>query len=212
MTAAPDSVWTWGLAEFRDRTASAAPTPGGGSAAMVSATIGIGLVLMALRVTARKADNADALTPLIDSGDRLMRELGDHADADIAVFQAYMEALSRPRGTDEEKAARRAGLAEAAAAATEIPLNAAQIALEALDLAHQAAHACGRQILSDVAAGAALLQGALTAVLYNVDINLPSIGDPEREADYRTSRNHLQKAGNEAHRRVMAAVSSRTPG
>ena len=28
-----DSIWNWGLADFRDRTASGDPTPGGGSAA-----------------------------------------------------------------------------------------------------------------------------------------------------------------------------------
>ncbi|NNG06077.1 MAG: cyclodeaminase/cyclohydrolase family protein, partial [Inquilinus sp.] len=110
------SLWDWGLAEFRDRTASDAPIPGGGSAAMVSAAIGLGLVLMALRVTARKASDKTALTPLIDGGDRLLAELSAHADADIAVFDAYMKALKLPRGSEAEKAARRAAIADAAAA------------------------------------------------------------------------------------------------
>ena len=53
------SLWDLGLAELRRQTASDSPTPGGGSTAMVSAALGMGLVLMALRVSARKLDDHD---------------------------------------------------------------------------------------------------------------------------------------------------------
>lgn len=189
------SVWSMGLAEFRDRTASDAATPGGGSAAMVSASIGLGLVLMALRVTARKAtDQAHAFATLVGSGERVMADLSDHADADIAAFEGYMAALGLPKGTDEEKAARRAALAEAAAVATEVPLNAAQSALEGLDLARQSVSVVSGHIVSDVGAGALLLHAAAQATLLNVDINLPSVKDETAKADYATSRAHLASA------------------
>lgn len=205
-----DSLWGWGLAEFRDRTASADPTPGGGSAAMVAASIGLGLVLMALRVTARRAD-ADplALAPLIDAGERRLAELSQHADADIAVFEGYMAALRRPRATEEEKAARRQALAQATVAATEIPLNAAQSVVEALDLARQAAQLAHSGIVSDVGAGAALLCGAVTAVLYSVDINLKSMADAHAAADYLASRTHLQQAAEKRHATIVATVAAR---
>jgi formiminotetrahydrofolate cyclodeaminase len=203
------SVWDWRLGEFRDRTASDAPTPGGGSAAMVSATIGLGLVLMALRVTARRPETGDALMPLIESGERRIAELSGHADADIAVFEAYMQALRMPRGTDAEKAARREALAQATIAATEVPLNAAQSALEGLDLACQAVHVAHANIVSDVAAGAALLHGAVTAVLYSVDINLKSIADAAVAEDYARSRAHLQEAAGRRHASITAAIAKR---
>ena len=206
---ADDSVWTWGLSEFRDRTASDAPTPGGGSASMVAAAVGMGLVLMALKVSARRPDAAEGLAPMIDSGEGLLRELTEHADADIAVFEVYMAALKLPRGSDEEKEVRRAALADAAMAATETPLNAAQSTLECLDLARQAAHAAHTNIVSDVAAGAALLHGALTGVLYNVDINLKSIKDAAASADYRISRNHLREAAAGRHRDIVATIGER---
>ena len=204
-----DSIWNCGLAEFRDRTASADPTPGGGSAAMVSAAIGMGLVLMALRVTEGKAEDREALAPLIEGGDRLLAELSQHADADIAVFEAYMAALKLPRGTEEEKTARRAALADAAIAATEVPLNAAQSVLESLDLARQAAAVSDRGILSDVAAGAALLNGAATAVLYNVDINLKSVKDPDTAAEFEKSRKHQASAAETRHSSIVALVEDR---
>ncbi len=208
--AGDDSVWRWGLAEFRDRTASADPTPGGGSAAMVGAAIGLGLVLMALRVTARRKDaDTSALAPLIESGERRLAELSAYADADIAVFDAYMAALRLPRGTEEEKAARRKAMHKAAIAATEMPLNAAQAILEGLDVARQAAGAAHPNILSDVAAGAALLFGALTAVLCSVDINLKSLADDPAAADYARSRAHLQQAAEYRRTAVAATVADR---
>lgn len=204
-----ESVWDWGLAEFRDRAASDDPTPGGGSAAMVGAAIGLGLVQMALRVTARKAEDSSEMSPLIESGDRLMAELSQHADSDIAVFEVYMAALKLPRDTDEQKAARRTAMADAALAATEVPLNAAQTVLEALDVARQAAAIADRGILSDVGAGGALLNGAATAVLYNVDINLKSVKDAEAAADFAKSRTHLADAAEIRHRSIVALVTER---
>lgn len=203
------SIWTMGLAEFRDRTASADPTPGGGSAAMVGATIGMGLVLMALRVSAGKAEDAATLSPLIEAGDRLMDEVSRHADADIVVFDAYMAALKLPRGSEVEKAARKAAMADAAMAATEVPLNAAQSVLEALDVARQAAAVADRSILSDVGAGAAMLSGAVTAVLYNVDINLKSVKDATAAADFAKSRKHLADAAETRHRSIVELVEDR---
>jgi formiminotetrahydrofolate cyclodeaminase len=146
---------------------------------------------------------------MIDSGEGLLRELTAHADADIAVFEDYMAALKLPRGTDEEKEVRRAALAGAAMAATEMPLNAAQSTLECLDLARQAAHVAHTGIVSDVAAGAALLHGALTGVLYNVDINLKSIKDANAASEYRTSRDHLREAAAARHGDIVTTIAER---
>ena len=207
--AAADSVWSWSLTEFRDRTASDSPTPGGGSAAMVSAAIGMGLVLMALRVTARKAADPESLSPLIAAGDGLLAELSDHADADIAVFDAYMAALRLPRESEDEKSKRRTALADAGAAGTETLLNAAQSTLEALNVAGQAAHLAQDNILSDVAAGAALLNGAVQAVLFTVDINLPGIKDDVLRGDFARSRSHLGDASARGYAALQATLSQR---
>lgn len=204
-----ESVWSWGLAEFRDKAAADAPTPGGGSAAMVSAAIGMGLVVMALRITARKADDPSRYEALVLSGERLMGELSAHADADIGAFEGYMEALRLPKETDADKAARRQALQDASKAATEIPLNAAASCLEALDLARQAAPLANDHIVSDVAAGAILIHGAMSAALLNVDINVKSLKDEGAVADYRKSRRHLQESGDERRRAIDAYTAER---
>ncbi|WP_051247581.1 cyclodeaminase/cyclohydrolase family protein [Inquilinus limosus] len=204
-----DSLWRWPLATFRDTLASDSPTPGGGSAAMVSATFGLGLVLMALRVTANKAADRTFLDTLILSGERLMAELSAHADADVAVFDAYMAALKLPKATEGEKAARRRALQEATIAATEIPLNAAQTTLEAIDLANQAATLAAPQIVSDVGAGAATLCGAVEAVLYAVDVNLRGLDDAARRQVYADSRDRLLAAAEQRAGGVARLVRDR---
>ena len=205
-------LWDLDLASFVDRTASADPTPGGGSAAMVSATIGIALVLMALRVSAAKAEDAESFETLIRSGERLREDLASHALADIEVFNGYMAALRLPKRTDEEKEHRRERLAQARIAATEVPLNAAHGALDGLDIARQAVHICETSIVSDVGAGAALLKGALTATLYNVDINLRGLKDLAQRDDYMVSRDRLERSAEERHETVRRVLSTRLGG
>ncbi|MEO1249351.1 MAG: cyclodeaminase/cyclohydrolase family protein [Pseudomonadota bacterium] len=204
-------IWDWDLATFVDRTASADPTPGGGSASMVSAAIGLGLVLMALRVTAGNASDRDreALDPLLRSGEILREELSAHAVADLDVFEAYLAALGLPKRTEEERSVRQERLDQALRAATEVPLNAAQSSLEGLDLARQAVHLCDDTIVSDVGAGAALLNGALTATLYNVDVNLKGLKDALQRAHYQTSRDHLQRVADERHQTIRRVLASR---
>ena len=206
------SLWSQGLAEFRDRTASDSPTPGGGSTAMVSASLGMGLVLMALRVT-RKSEqdpgrSAD-LDNLIQAGDTLMTRMAEHADEDVAAFSGFMEAMRLPKSTEDEKVHRRQAMASAPRVATEVPLNAAATCLEGLDLALRAEQMAKASIVSDVGAGGAILAGALRAVLLGVDINLNSLKDTDLRNDYRASRQHLAKAASDREADLADRVAAR---
>ena len=173
------SLWSQSVAAFRDATASAEPTPGGGSVAMVSASLGLGLVIMALEISARKpaAGTETELADLLARARKLLDALGRHADEDVAVFRNLMSSYKLPKQTDEDKAARTRAIQEATAAATRAPLKAAGDAVAALELAERAVTLAKGNVVSDVGAGAALLGGAVAAVLLNVDINLPGLSD-----------------------------------
>src|SRR5205807_2479517 len=115
-----DTLWSQQLSAFRDAIASAAPTPGGGSVSMVNATFGLGLVIMALEITAKKPEPGSEmrLKELLDEARRLLAELSAHADADVAVFEGYMAAAKLPNKTDEEKARRKQARQDALVKAT----------------------------------------------------------------------------------------------
>src|SRR5262245_8861675 len=175
-----DTLWGQSLAAFRNAVASDAPTPGGGSVSMVSASLGLGLVIMALEITHRKQEPGPASDDLLrhlTKARELLTALSRHADEDVAVFNAYMTALRMPKATPDEKAARKQAMQQALENATRTPLTAARTAVTALEIADESAGLAGPHVVSDVGAGAALLGAAVTAVLLNVDINLPGLAD-----------------------------------
>jgi formiminotetrahydrofolate cyclodeaminase len=189
-----NSLWELRLDVLRDQVASRAPTPGGGSVACICATLATGLLVMAAEITRASLTSADtrALDDVLAEGRRLVAALTAHADHDVVAFRGYMAALALPRSSDEEKAARKAALAAAAQQASEAPLAAAQSVTEALALGRRAAKVVKTQVQSDILAGIDLLQGALDAVLRNVDINLPYVGDDETRTRLAAARDQLR--------------------
>jgi formiminotetrahydrofolate cyclodeaminase len=82
-----------------------------------------------------------------------------------------------PKGTEEEKAARTAGIQRALTAATEAPLNVMRRCAEALALAPIVGTLGNQNASSDVAVARALLSAGLSGARENVEINLGSLKD-----------------------------------
>jgi formiminotetrahydrofolate cyclodeaminase len=208
---AEETLWSGGLADFRDRTASAEPTPGGGSVACVSAALGLGLVIMALEISAKRKDatHPEEVRSLIETARTLMDQISHDADADIRAFRAYMAALKLPKLSDEDKAARSIALQGATRQATEIPIAAARHIVDALGLAAQAEPLTHSHVVSDVGAGAGLLEGALKAVLFNIDVNLPSLADASAKSALAQERTTLAAQGAGIASEVLMAIARR---
>jgi formiminotetrahydrofolate cyclodeaminase len=209
-----ETLWGARLEDFREATASAEPTPGGGSVAGVCATLGLGLVIMALEISAKRKDAAqpEEMKALIERGREVMAELSEDADRDVRAFRDYMAALKLPKESGEEKELRRAALQAASRGATEAPVLAARHMVEGLRLAELAEPMAHAHVVSDVGAGAGLLEGALTAVLLNVDVNLPSLSDAEVKAGYGEERAALARVAGEIALRVLGRVGARLGG
>ncbi len=182
------TLWTDTVEHLLNQTASANPTPGGGSISMVSAAFGLGLVIMALEVSNRRKNAPDGLSPLINEGRKILDAVRVSADADIDVFNTFMSALSLPKYTEEEKAQRKQAIQNATVKATEVPLSSARLCVAALDVATQAADIAHSNILSDVATGTLLLVAAGRGVLLNVDANLGSLRDRTLAEEYSQER------------------------
>lgn len=173
------------LAEFIDRLAAGTPTPGGGSAAALAGALAAALCGMVCELTlGREAYRAHeaALRTLRDRAAAGRRDLLDLVDGDAAAFDGVMEALRLPKGTETEKAARRAAVATATLQATVVPMRTAEACAVILAAAVELIDAGNRNARSDAGAAAALASAALTAALLNVRINLGGIDDRERAA------------------------------
>jgi formiminotetrahydrofolate cyclodeaminase len=204
-----DSLWSDTAEGLLERTASADPTPGGGSVGMLAGSFGLALVLMALEVTRKRKDAPEGIDALLAEGCPLLEAARRSADADVEVFDAFMAAMRLPRQSDEEKARRRAAMQEATVKATEAPLEAAALCLAALDLASRAAGLTHPNILSDVSAGAVLLGAAGRAVLVNVDANLGTLKDAERKQRYASQRAECESSLRDAEAGVLRRIAER---
>jgi len=213
-----NSVWDMTLAKFLEDTASHAPTPGGGSVAMVSASLGLGLVIMALEISLKSLkslkkkpslSDLGAIEDLLKTARQQMQLLTLQVEQDITVFKRYMEAISLPKQTPAEKIHRQQAIQVAILAATSVPLAAARDTLAAIETAMVAAQISQTQVISDVGAGSALLGGAIAGVLLNVDINLPHISDPEIKQKFALEKEELANRSQEKVRMILAQVQQR---
>jgi formiminotetrahydrofolate cyclodeaminase len=202
-------------AAFLDRLAAETPTPGGGAAAALAGALAAGLTSMVARYTLgreRFAAVAKPVSDLLARSEAIRAALMAGVEADAAAYAALAAAYKMPRGSDEERAARQAAIAQAARTAAEVPLDLAAQCVALLALAEQLAEIGNPQLVSDVGAATTLANGALHALLFNAEVNLPSVRDAvfaasvrERAAAYRAQAAAHRAATLERVRATMSA-------
>ncbi len=176
------------LRGFVDQTASRSPAPGGGSVAALCGALSAALSAMVGGLTTGKRgyeSHRAAQDQMAMKAQRLKEGFLADIDADTAAFDGMMASMRLPRGTDAEKATRRAAVRAANIEGVEVPLRVLERAVEALRCAHVAAEG-NKNARSD--AGVAGLTAAACAegAWYNVHINLSGMRDAALVADYRT--------------------------
>ncbi|AYG04898.1 cyclodeaminase/cyclohydrolase family protein [Gryllotalpicola protaetiae] len=165
-----DSLWAARAEDLLNRTASADPTPGGGSIAAICGAFGVGLVQMALAVTGDAALDAQAARLAA-----LQEGIRPAADGDVADFSAVMSAYKLPRADDAARAVRAAAIEAASIGATERPLALAAAFVDAIALSREVEPLVKASIVSDVLAGRDLVIGAARAAIRTADINIAQL-------------------------------------
>jgi formiminotetrahydrofolate cyclodeaminase len=203
------SLWNEKLAEFREQVSSAAPTPGGGSAAMVSAALGCGLLIMATEISLAREDANQKLAARRALLIEYKEKLSVHADRDVEVYEGYVAARKLPKTTQSELAERDIRLGDALRSAADAPVQAAEDIIGTLACAEEIAPLVHAGILSDVGAGAALLHGALEASLYTLHANIRGMKSSEEKIKYATLLGKLAKQAEKHGNEIARIVSSR---
>ena len=168
------------LRDYLDRLASGAPTPGGGAAAALTGAQGAALVSMVCNLTIGKkkyADVEEEMKEVLAKSESLRAKLTDLIDEDAAAFDKVSEAYGMPKGTDEEKAARRAAIQEALKVAEAVPMETVEACLEVIRLAIVVAEKGNKNVVSDAAVAGILGHAGLLSAADNVRINLNLIKD-----------------------------------
>jgi len=160
--------------------ASAAPTPGGGSAAALTASVGLSLLAMVASMS-RTRNGSDDDRALLDGALNAVEHLSAHTlalvDDDAAAYDAVMEAYRKPRVTEEEKVERRRAIEAALRGAAEVPLEVMRACRAGLTAAVDVARAGNPSASSDVGVSVELLKAALHSAALNVGVNLSSLSD-----------------------------------
>lgn len=165
---------------FVQITSSDEPAPGGGSVSALAGALGAALAEMVARLTAGREKYAQAeedMQRIIREAGQIKEELLLAIQKDSSSFELYMTALSLPKGTEEEKAARRAAMQDGLKAAAQVPMDVARAACRILPLAHLAVTRGNANAVTDGLVASMMARTAVLGALFNVRINLSSIKD-----------------------------------
>jgi formiminotetrahydrofolate cyclodeaminase len=188
---------------------SSDPTPGGGSASALAASIGAALLIMVtgLPKTRDGSDQdraalASAAAALVGMRDRLVGAV----DADAAAYDRVVAAYRLPKTSPEQVQARKDAIQIALRAATDVPLGVMRLSAAALEQAARVAAHGHRAAASDAGAAAALLRAGATGARLNVEINLDGVGDAAYGAAVRAEVRDLAAAIEQSGGAVDAAL------
>jgi formiminotetrahydrofolate cyclodeaminase len=160
--------------------ASNAPTPGGGSVSAAVGALAASMASMAGNFTVGKEKFREVETAVRGCLDRLaghMETLLTLMEKDSEEYAKVTAAYKLPRGTDDEKAARKAAVQDALRAATAVPRDGVRASLAVAREAAVLIDIANPMLASDVGVAAVLAAAALEGCRLNVEINLAYLDD-----------------------------------
>ena len=145
------------LKQYLDDLAAKLPAPGGGSAAALSAALGVSLISMVVNFTLGKPKYAKyegELKAIILKSENLREEFLNLVDLDVTAYQSknIRDAL-------------------------DVPFMVCRLSFEAIKLCPPLVKKGNINLISDVAVAAVLLESAFSSAYFNVEINLKSLAD-----------------------------------
>lgn len=200
------------VAGYAAAVSSSEPAPGGGSVAGVVGALAASLAEMVGHLsTGRGGDQPEEarLVANLESASALRSRFLELAAADEAAYGGYVAATKLPKGTDAEKATRRASVQAALGNAADMPLTIAANCRELLDVLEHLANHGNKHVLSDVVVAAMCAEVATRASCLNVLVNARMIKDEERSRSYEETAHSLEQLIQEQSEAVIAAAKAR---
>jgi methenyltetrahydrofolate cyclohydrolase len=180
MNDSTSSVAGMTIRDFVEALASEQPTPGGGSASALTATLAASLTAMVIRLSQgrpRYAQHGDLYAEALSASEAARTRFLELADDDAAAYATYLEARRLPRGSEPEILTREVAIRAAAQEAAAVPLTVVQECHRQMDLVERLAGRSSAAVASDLDVAALLLESAARGAAANVLVNLDAIGD-----------------------------------
>jgi len=171
------------------------PTPGGGSSAALAGAMGASLLAMVAGLPTSRAATGEDARRLKAAGERstaLADEMATLIDRDSEAYDLVLAAYKKPKGTDDEKAARSAAIQEAMRTAISAPLEVMRACAAAAEQGVVVGELGLLSASSDVQVGLELLRAGMRGAKLNVEINLESVKDAGYAATIREEIERVQ--------------------
>jgi len=168
------------LEDFADVTASESVAPGGGSIAAYVGALGVSLGTMVANLSAHKAgwdDRWEYFSKWAEKGQEIKNKLLFLVDEDTNAFHKIISGFRMPKGTTEEKEARKLTIENATKYATEIPLQVMETAYNSMEILQAMVKEGIPSSLSDAGVGILCARTAVIGAYFNVRINAKDIKD-----------------------------------
>lgn len=200
------------LKRFTEETAGESPAPGGGSVAAYVGALGASLGTMVANLSAHKRGWDERWAEFSEwavKGERLRNELLFLVDEDTRAFDRIMAAMGLPKGSAEEKAARKAAITEATKGAINTPLRTMQVCVESMALMQAMAAKGLPASVSDAGVGALCARAGALGGYLNVRINCAGLDDEAFKTDVVAKAETLKAEAEKLEAEVMAVTLSK---
>lgn len=170
------------LTGFANETASESPAPGGGSISAYVGALGVSLGTMVANLSAGKKgweNRWEEFSTWAEKGQAYKNRLIQLVDEDTAAFNLIMEAFKLPKGTDAEKAARKAAIQNATRKAIEVPFEVMKTAHDSMEVMEAMVKDGNPNSITDAGVGALCARTAVMGAHMNVRINAAGFSDKE---------------------------------
>ncbi|MFA8301317.1 MAG: glutamate formimidoyltransferase [Hyphomicrobiales bacterium] len=200
------------LVEFADETASESPAPGGGSISAYVGSLGASLATMVANLSShKKAWDAkwEVYSDWAEKGQKIKDELIRLVDEDTRAFNKIMDCFGMPKGTDEEKAAKKAALEAANKYAMEVPFRVMEASMASMEVIKAMAETGNPNSVSDAGVGALCARTAVMGAYLNVKINATGVEDKAFAEDLLKRGAEVEKATQMLEEEILAIVNNK---
>ncbi len=168
------------LRAFANEAASESVAPGGGSISAYVGALGVSLATMVANLSSHKRgwdERWEAFSEAAERGQYLKDALLRAVDEDTDAFNAIMAAFGLPKGTPDEKTARKVAIQKATLGAIEVPLRVLRLGLESFPLIRQMVDTGNPNSITDAGVGALCARSAVLGAALNVKVNAVDLED-----------------------------------
>jgi glutamate formiminotransferase/formiminotetrahydrofolate cyclodeaminase len=205
----PDPLLEMPLRTFSNETASESVAPGGGSVSAYVGALGASLATMVANLSSHRRvwdERWEEFSVWAEKGQRIKDGLLALVDEDTRSFNAIIDAVRLPKGTEEEKAARHDAMQEATKYATEVPFRTMKLALESFEICKAMAEKGNPNSASDAGVGALCARAAVQGAYLNVRTNVGDIEDEAWAAEKMQAAAKIAVQADQLEKEVMALV------